>query len=72
MRAERAIEKRTAVEAAETRGEVADSMDVRMDLIRRMKAGEIPLDQAQAELKRIKRAGRANGLKTRQQVYGNA
>ena len=34
---------------------VADSMDVRIALIERMDAGELTLEQVQAELKRIKR-----------------
>jgi hypothetical protein len=39
----------------------ADSMDVRLAIVRRMQAGEITLAEAQAELKRIKAAARRAG-----------
>lgn len=54
---------------AETEGRVADSMDVRIALIERMHAGELTLEQAQAELKRIKNAAKKNGQITRAQAY---
>lgn len=41
--------------------ETADNMDVRRELVRRMKAGELTLTQAQEELARIKREGLATG-----------
>lgn len=37
--------------------ETADNMDVRMELVRRMKAGDLTLAQVQEELARIKREG---------------
>jgi hypothetical protein len=47
-------EKRANQKAAEAAGLVADSMDVRLALMERVHSGEITLEQAQAELKRIK------------------
>ena len=55
--------------ALEAQGKVADSMDVRLALIERMNAGELTLDEVQAELKRIKRKAKANGQITRAQAY---
>ena len=63
------IDKRTEVNRAEAAGEVADSMEVRMALIARMDAGELTLQQVQAELKRIKRGAKAAGKVTRSQAF---
>jgi hypothetical protein len=60
-----------AVRTAEAAGAVADSMDVRMGLIARMDAGELTLEQVQAELKRIKRDAKKNGQTTRSKAYRN-
>lgn len=60
------LEQQKAEEAA---GNVADSMDVRLALIAKMDAGEMTLDQAQAELKRIKRNAKKDGKITRAQAY---
>lgn len=54
---------------AEADGRVADSMDVRLKLVERMNAGELTLEQVQAELKRIKREAKKNGQITRAQAY---
>jgi hypothetical protein len=54
---------------AETAGRVADSMEVRLELVRKMHAGEMTLDDVQAELKRIKRNAKKNGQITRDQAY---
>lgn len=54
---------------SEAAGEVADSLDVRMALIKRMEAGELTLEQVQAELKRIKRGAKAAGKVTRAQAF---
>jgi hypothetical protein len=59
----------TAQKAAEDAGQVADSLTVRMQLIARMKSGEISFDEMQAELKRIKRSAKAAGQFTREQAY---
>jgi hypothetical protein len=55
--------------SAEAADEVADSMEVRLALIGRMKAGELTLEQVQAELARIKRAAKRNGQVTRSEAY---
>jgi hypothetical protein len=53
----------------EAEGAVADSMEVRMALMARVHRGEITLDAAQAELARIQRAAKSNGLITRDQAW---
>lgn len=62
-------ERREAQKAAEAAGQVADSMDVRLALMARVHAGEITLEAAQSELKRIKRGAKAAGQITRAQAY---
>lgn len=56
------MDKRAAVNKADAAGQVADSKEVRMALIQRMHAGELTLEQVQAELARIKRDAKKNGL----------
>jgi len=68
------LAKRRALNDADASGEVADSMEVRMDLLCRMKAGEfgpgqVGLEEMQRRLATIKRAAKRNGLKTRSQVW---
>ncbi len=70
-RFEAGIEKRQAVRDAEGRGDIADSMDVRLALLARMKAGELTLEQVQAELKRIKRGAKSVGKITRAKAFSN-
>jgi hypothetical protein len=62
-------EKHRAMVAAEDAGQVADSLQVRMAILARVKAGEITLEQAQDELKRIKRGAKKAGKVTRAQAY---
>lgn len=57
------------IKEAEAAGEVADSMAVRTALMERVHAGEITLEAAQAELKRIKSSARRNGKITRDQAF---
>ena len=52
---------RAALKAAEAKGEVADSMDVRIALVKRFEAGEMTLEQMQAELAEIKRNAKQSG-----------
>lgn len=68
-RFEAAMDKRAALKSAEASGQVADSMDVRLALMERVHAGEITLEQAQAELKKIKSGAKAKGLVTRAQAF---
>lgn len=68
-RFEAAMERREARKAAEASGQVADSMEVRTALMERVHAGEITLEQAQAQLKKIKRGAKAAGKVTRAQAF---
>lgn len=61
--------KHDAIKNAEAEGNVADSMEYRMALMERVHKGEITLEQAQADLKRIKRDAKKNGLTTRNSVF---
>jgi len=54
---------------AETAGQVADSMEVRMAIMARFHAGEITLDAAKAEIERIKRGAKKAGKITRDQAF---
>jgi predicted XRE-type DNA-binding protein len=60
---------KSALKAAEAGGQIADNMEVRAKLMERVHAGEITLEQAQAELKRIKRGAKAAGLTTRAEAF---
>jgi hypothetical protein len=68
-RFEAAMDKRDALKAAENAGEVADSMSVRLALMDRVHAGEITLQQAQAELKKIQSGAKKAGKLTREQAF---
>jgi len=68
-RDEIARDRHRSLKEAEANGEVADSLEVRMDLIARMKAGELTLEQVQAELKRIKRGAKSAGKVTRAKAF---
>ena len=60
---------RQALQDAEDKGVVADSLTVRKELMERVHSGEITLEQAQKELARIKREAKRNGQVTRNQAY---
>lgn len=66
------MDKRNALAAADTAGEVADSMEVRKKLIEQMNRGEKTLVEIQAELETIKRNAKKNGKLTRSQVWSRA
>lgn len=68
----RAQEKKSAVKNAEDSGSIADSMEVRKELMRKVRAGEITLEQAQSELAAIKRNAARQGKSTRAQVWGES
>jgi hypothetical protein len=57
-----------ALRQAETEGRVADNLDYRKGLMQRVHDGEITLEQAQAELKAVKRNASKNGQITRSQA----
>lgn len=62
-------DKARAIAAAEASGELADSMAVRLEIVRRMQVGELTLEEGQAELKRIQREARKAGKPTRGSVW---
>ena len=62
-------ERRADMKEAEAAGLVADNMDVRKALMQRVHSGEITLEQAQSELKKIKRGAKAAGQVTRAQAF---
>lgn len=63
------LDKRREVNRAEAAGEIADSYEVRTTLIARMHAGELTLEQVQAELKKIKAGAKLVGKVTRAQAF---
>ena len=65
----RAKDKNDAVRKSEADGKVADSLDVRVALIERMKSGELTLEQVQAMLKKIKANAKRDGKTTRAKVW---
>jgi hypothetical protein len=69
-RFERKLAQRDAMKKAEAAGEVADGHSVRMELVRKMHAGEMTLEEVQAELRRIQRNAKREGRKTRDQFFG--
>lgn len=66
---DRAQQAKQDVKDAESAGQVADSMEVRLALMDRVHSGEITLAQAQEELKRIKRGAKKAGKVTRNQAF---
>ena len=69
MRYDEARDRRAAVDRAEADGRVADSGDVRLALMRKVKSGEITLQAAQDALARIKRNAKKSGKVTRNQAW---
>lgn len=65
----RVEEQKAALKQAEADDRVADSMEVRLALMERVRNGEITLEAAQTELKRIKRDAKAAGKVTRSQAF---
>lgn len=68
-RFEASIDKKDELKRADEAGEVADSMAVRLAIMDRVHKGEITLQQAQAELKKIKSGAKAAGKVTREQAF---
>lgn len=58
-------DKLAAMNSEDAAGKLADGMEYRMALMRRVESGEISLIEAQAELKKVKRNAKRNGLSTR-------
>ncbi len=63
--------KKDALRQAEAEERIVDSMDVRLKLMERVRTGEITLEEAQAELKKIKRGAKSAGKVTRSQAFRN-
>lgn len=59
----------TRMRDAEGQGVVADSMEFRLELMERVRSGEITLAESQAELARVKRNAKKNGQVTRNQAF---
>lgn len=68
-RFEAGLDKSANRRAEEAAGNVADSMNVRIALMTRVDSGAITLEQAQAELKKIKAGAKKAGKITRAQAY---
>lgn len=66
---EASLEKKRALKADESAGKVADSHSVRLEIMSRVKGGQITLAQAQAELKLIQKKAQSIGLMVREQSY---
>ena len=66
---EASLDKRRAMNKAEEDGLVADSMEVRHQLLEKVRKGEATLEEVQAELKKIKRNAKKSGLITRSQAF---
>ncbi len=62
-------QRRADADNAENMGIVADSMEVRMALMKQFNDGEKTLEEVQAELARIKRGAKKVGKITRNQAY---
>lgn len=71
-RFEASLEKKSALRQAEAAGQVADSHEVRLVLMARVHRGELSLEAAQAELKRIQRDAKKSGKQTRAQVVAKS
>ena len=63
------MDRLSLLEKAEADGRIADSGEVRLELIQRVTRGEITLDECQAELRKIKRQAKSRGMVTRSQAW---
>ncbi|WP_439878885.1 hypothetical protein [Pseudomonas prosekii] len=66
---DRRLDKRVALQLAEEQGLVADSSSLRESLVAKIHTGEMTIEQVQAELRKVKREAKKNGLKTRDQIW---
>lgn len=69
---DRRMDKRVALQIAEEQGLVADSSALRTSLVAKINSGEMTVEQAQGELRKVKREAKKNGLKTRDQIWRSA
>jgi hypothetical protein len=63
------IDRKRAIERAETLGLIADSKEVRMKLLEKVRAGEITLEHAKIKLETIKHNAKKNGLYTAYEIW---
>ncbi len=69
---DRRTDKRVALQIAEEQGLVADSTEFRQGLVAKLQSGEMTVQQAQDELRKVKREAKKNGKKTRDQIWRSA
>lgn len=65
-------DKRNEVNRSEQAGEVADSLEVRKEILARVGSGEITMAKAHAELRKIRRNAKKAGKVTRNQAWHRA
>ena len=63
------MDKRQNVIANEKAGNIADTTEIRMALMEKVRTGECTLEEVQAELKKIKRDAKKNGKITKSQAF---
>ena len=61
--------KREALAKAEANGQIADSLEFRKELIKRMQCGEITIAESQRLLAQCKRNASKNGKTTRDKAF---
>jgi phosphosulfolactate phosphohydrolase-like enzyme len=66
---ETSMRKRKAVDEWMKAGIIADNDDVRLALMQKVHSGEITLEQAQDQLKKIKKNAKKNGQLTKAQAF---
>jgi uncharacterized membrane protein YjjP (DUF1212 family) len=66
---ETSMRKRKAVDEGMKAGIIADNDDVRLALMQKVHSGEITLEQAQDQLKKIKKNAKKNGQLTKAQAF---
>lgn len=69
---DRRTDKRVALQIAEEQGLVADSTEFRQGLVAKLQSGEMTVQQAQDELRKVKREAKKKGKKTRSQIWRSA
>lgn len=69
---DRRLDKRVALKIAEEQDLVADSTALRMELVAKMKSGELTQQEALEVLRKVKRDAKKNGKKTRSQIWRSA
>lgn len=68
MYSERMRQKKRNEDEADAKGLIADSVSVRVALMEKFHAGDMTLEEVQAEVNRLKRTAKKNGMITRTQA----